>query len=516
MSSLGIDKKIAKNTLMLYFRMFLMMLISLYTGRIVLEVLGVEDYGIYNVVGGFVAMFSMISGAMVGASQRFISFELGKKENRNVHNVFCSVVTIHLILALIILVVGETVGVWAVNNYLNFSPERYAAANWIFQFSLFTFMFNIISIPYNAAIVAYEKMSAFAYISILEAVLKLLIVYLLLVSPIDKLIAYGFLMFCVAVAIRFVYTIYCSRHFSDCRYQLLLDRSLVRTMMSYTGWNFLGSWAGAFRGQGVNMVLNNFFGAAANAAQGVSHHALGSITGLVSNFNMAMNPQIIKRYAGGEKESMFKLLFSGSRLSFVMLLVVSTPIVVEAPFVLQLWLKEVPEFAIQFLRITIYVSLMDALSRNLVTAMQASGIVRNSNIAVFCVSALAIPLAYLLFTIGFPPYYAAVAQLIVSFGALWARGLILKQIIDFPFGSFLFSVVGRMWLVASLVVIPGYALSYFVEDAASDSLIIHLANMFFIFVFSLFVSYYIAFTKSERMAVIAKIREAINKKRKRR
>ena len=243
---------------MLYIRMFLMMLISLYTGRLVLDVLGIEDYGIYNVVGGFVAMFSIISGAMVGASQRFISYELGKSRYGDVHKVFCTTVSIHIILAIIILIIGETLGIWLVNNYLKFSPERYVAANWVFQFALFTFIFNIISIPYNATIIAYEKMSAFAYISILEAVLKLVIVYLLLISSFDKLILYSFLMFCIAVAIRFVYTFYCSFHFKDCRYQLILDKKLVKTMLSYTGWNFLGAWGGTFRGQGVNMVLNNF------------------------------------------------------------------------------------------------------------------------------------------------------------------------------------------------------------------------------------------------------------------
>ena len=338
MSDLGVDKKIVTNTIMLYIRMFVLMCISLFTSRLVLETLGIEDYGIYNIVGGFVAMFSMISGAMVGSTQRFLSFELGKKDG-DIHHTFCIAVTIHLILAGIVFVVGETFGVWTINTFLNFSPDRYVAANWVFQFSLLTFIFNIISIPYNASIVSHEKMSAYAYISIFEAILKFFIIYLLLISHADKLIVYAFLMFLVSVIIRFVYTIYCRRQFPECRYTWTWDRQKVLHILSYTSWNFLGAWAGTFRGQGVNMVLNHFCGSIANAAQGISHQAMGAIQGLVHNFQMAMNPQIIKRYASGEKESMFKLLFSGSRLSFVLLLVVSAPIVIEAPFVLKIWLK---------------------------------------------------------------------------------------------------------------------------------------------------------------------------------
>lgn len=505
------NKRIAKNTLLLYFRMLIMMLISLYTGRVVLETLGIEDYGIYNVVGGFVAMFSMISGAMVGASQRFISFELGKKINRNVNKVFCTTVSIHLILSLVILLFGETIGLWAVNNYLNFSDDRYIAANWVYQFSLFTFILNIISIPYNAAIVAYEKMSAFAYISIFEAILKLIIVYLLLISPIDKLIAYGFLMCCISVILRAIYANYCYRHFQECRYHYSMDKKLVSTMISYTGWNFLGAWAGTLRGQGVNMVMNNFFGAAANAAQGVSQHVLGAITGLVSNFNMAMNPQIIKRYAAGEKESMFNLLFKGSRFSFILLLVVSTPIVVEAPFVLDLWLKDVPENSVAFLRITVYVALMDALSRNLVTAMQASGIVKKSNIAVFAVSSCAIPIAYVFFYIGLPSYYAAIAQLFVSFCALWARGYILKDIIEFPFYSFLTKVVIRMAITAFVVIIPGYLFAYYIQVQANH-FIMHLLSLMITFSVSCLLSFYLGFSESERKKILSKSAELIKTK----
>lgn len=506
------NKQIVKNTTFLYIRMFLMMCISLYTSRIVLATLGVEDYGTYNVVGGFVAMFSMISGAMVGATQRFLSFELGKKQDGDVQKVFSTAVSIHLILALIIIVVGETVGLWAINSLLNFSPNRQIAANWIYQFSLVTFTINIISIPYNAAIVAYEKMSAFAYISIVEAILKLLIVYLLLISPIDKLIAYGFLLMLIAVVVRAIYGYYCKKHFSNCNYQWTLDKKTGKTILSYTGWNFLGAWAGTFRGQGVSMVLNNFYGAAANAAQGISNNVLGAIGGLVQNFHLAMNPQIIKRYASGEKESMFNLIFSGSRFAFVLLLIVSTPIVVEAPFIMNLWLKEVPEYAVEFFRLTVFVSLMDSLSRNLVTAMQASGIVRNSNIAMVLISALALPLAWLFFFLGFPPYYAAVSQVIISCMCLWARAIILKQIIDFPLIPYMTKVVLRMIIVSVIVIIPCYAFAYYCETSNMTSVFRHIFSIVFSFLLAVIVSILLAFAKNERVTVYNYIKQFIKRK----
>lgn len=503
------NHRIAKNTLLLYFRMILLMLVSLYTSRVVLDRLGTENYGIYNVVGSFVAMFSMVSGAMVGATQRFLSFELGKKEG-DVSNVFRTVVTIHIFLALVIFILGESLGVWIVNEYLNFSEDRYGAANWVFQFSLIAFMFNIVNIPYNAAIVAYERMQAFAYISILEAVLKLIVAYLLYMSPLDVLVFYASLQTVVAIILRLTYNKYCTSHFPECHYQWHFDKSIGKSIFSYSGWNFLGAWAGVFRGQGVSMVLNNYFGAVANAAQGISNQVLSAITGLVQNFQMAMNPQIIKRYAAGEVESMFNLVFSGSRFAFILLLVVSTPIIVEAPFVLGIWLKNVPPFAVEFLRITIYVALMDALSRNLVTAMQASGIVRNSNIAMVIISSMAMPVAYILFIYGYPAYYAAVAQCIISFFCLIARVVILRRIINFPARQYFIDVVLRMTITALLIIVPCNLISMYFESTLST--FVHIINMLVTICIGLCVCAILGVKKSERITVYNNIKNFVSKR----
>ena len=502
MAQNGLDKKIVKNTLMLYVRMLIMMCISLYTSRIVLATLGVEDYGIYNVVGGFVAMFSMISGAMVGATQRFLSFELGKKEG-NINNVFCTTVSIHIILAFIIIFLGETIGIWVINNILNFSDERLVAANWVFQFSLLTFAINIICIPYNAAIIAYEKMSAFAYISIIEAVFKLLIVYLLILFSFDKLIVYAILMALVAISVRFIYSYYCKKHIQETYYRWYIDKTLCKTMLSYTGWNFLGASAGSLRNQGVDMVINMFFGAVLNAAQGISQQILNTITQLVSNFQMAMNPQIIKRYAAGDKQSMFDLIFSGSRLSSVLLLIFAVPIYIKAPFLLSIWLKEVPEYTVIFLRISLCTAVIDSMSRSIVTAIQASGIVAKSNIAIFIVSCIAIPLTYFFFKLGNPPFYAPISLVIVSSISLFVRLLLLHQIINFPFRKFVVSIILR---TMALCIIYGIIAEFISAAIESNSLIVNFVLIILMFAFGGVSCFYIGLDKSERIMIISKIK----------
>ena len=264
------NKRIAKNTLLLYFRMLLTMAISLYTSRIVLATLGEVDFGIYNVVGGFVTMFVVISGAMTTATQRFLSFEIGKKENGNVKSMFSTAVIIHLILAAIILICAETVGIWFLNTHMKFPDDRYVAANWVFQFSLLTFLINVISVPYNAAIIAYEKMKAFAYVSIIEVTLKLLIVYLLIISPFDKLILYSILLTLIAVAIRIIYGIYAKRNFTECSFDWKWNKTYGKNVMSFVSWNLIGSLASVAREQGINVLLNIFFGAAVNAARDIA------------------------------------------------------------------------------------------------------------------------------------------------------------------------------------------------------------------------------------------------------
>lgn len=444
------NKRIAKNTLALYARMLFTMAVSFYTSRVVLDVLGETDFGIYNVVGGLVTMFSFLGGALATATQRFFSMEIGRGEGGDVRRMFSTAVMIHVVLAGVIVVAGETVGLWFLNSCMNFPPGRYAAANWVYQLSLATFAIDVMSVPYNAALIAYERMKAFAYVSIVEAALKLGVVFLITLTTHDKLVVYAALLAALAVAIRLIYGWYCRRHFPACRCDLKWDRARARGMMSFLSWNLIGSLAGVGKEQGVNVLLNIFFGTAVNAARGVAYQAMNAIAGFASNFQMAMNPQIIKMYAADEKDAMFRLVFRGSKYSFLLLLALSLPVAVEAPFILGLWLKEVPEHTVIFLRLVLATTLIDSLSTPLITAMHASGKVRDYQIVVGGLSLLTLPLAYVLFRLGYPPQAAMWAGLAVSVACHFARQLLLRATIGFPMGSFLRSVSLRVLLVTAL------------------------------------------------------------------
>lgn len=290
------NKRIARNTLLLYFRMLFMMAVSLYTSRIVLNALGVEDFGLYNVVGGVVAMFSLLSGSLSTAISRFITYELGKGQQGNLNKIFSSAVTIQLILAGIIILFAELIGVWFLNTQMTIPASRLLASNWVFQISLLTFVINIISIPYNACIIAHEKMSAFAYISILEAMGKLITAYFITISPMDKLIFYSLLMCGIALLVRFTYGYYCKNHFYECNYHFSWDKQLLKQMFSFAGWNFIGTASAVLRDQGGNILINIFCGPIVNAARGIAFQVNNAVLGFVSNFMTALNPQITKSY----------------------------------------------------------------------------------------------------------------------------------------------------------------------------------------------------------------------------
>ena len=501
------NKRIAKNTLMLYFRMLVMMAVSLYTSRVVLDTLGVSDYGIYNVVGGFVTMFSLISGAMTTATQRFLSFAIGEGKREEVTSLFSTAVIIHIGLALIILIAGETIGVWFVANKMNFPPGRYTAAIWVFEFSLLTFLVSVINVPYNAAIIAYEKMSAFAYISIIEVVLKLLIVYLLLITPFDRLIFYAILMAVVQLGVQLIYASYTHRKIKTCHCNWKLNHEYFKQMTSFVSWNLIGSLAGVCKDQGLNVVLNLFFGTAVNAARGVAMQVSSAINRFVTNFQMAMNPQIVKLYAAGEKQEMFKLVFRGSRFSYLLLLCLSLPVVIEAPFILNIWLVKVPDYTVLFLRLIIFTALIDSLSNTLITSMHASGKVRDYQIVVGGLSLLTLPLAYLLLKMGYSPTSALVASLFISVLCLFARVALLSRTIDFPAVSFLCHVALKMLILTIASYIIPLVLYHFMTVNWGTFILVCLVS----FISGLIFSYFLGIEKHERDVIISKIKERLHK-----
>lgn len=438
------NKRIAKNTLMLYLRMLFSMLVSLYTSRVVLSTLGVEDYGIYNVVGGIVAMFGMFNSAMSSATSRYITFELGRGNLPQLQRVFVTAIHIHALISLLGVVLAETVGLWFFYTQMVIPAERVDAAFWVYQLSILTMVLMVVSVPYNATIIAHERMEAFAFISILETVLRLVIVYLLVLTPYDKLVFYATLLFLVQVLIRFIYGRYCARHFEETHYRFIHDRQLTRSMFAFAGWNLWGNTAGLFANTGVNLLLNMFFGPAVNAARGLSAQAMAAISSFCGNFQQALNPQITKTYARGELEAMHKLIFRSGRFSFGLLFALSLPVLLLTEGVLGLWLVEVPEHAANFLRLTIVISLCDVTAGPLMVAAQATGRVKKYQSVVGGIILLIAPLAYLTLKLGCAPEMVYAAHLFIAIIAYVARLYMLRPLIRLSMRHFAREVGGSM------------------------------------------------------------------------
>lgn len=495
------NKRIAKNTLLLYFRMLFMMLIGLYTSRIILDKLGEIDYGIYNVVGGFVTMFTVISGAMTTATQRFMSFEIGKGEKGDVKEIFSTMLFIHILLGLIILLIGETIGTWFLNEHMNFPTGRYEAANWVFQFSLFVFILNVINVPYNGALIAYEKMSAFAYFSIIDAVLKLAICYVITITPFDKLIVYAALMAIIQMTLLTTYYVYCRKKFITCKFSYHFNRSYAKEVASFVGWNLIGSFASVAKEQGVNVVLNIFFGPAVNAARGVAYQVLSKINGFVNNFQMAMNPQIIKNYASGEREAMYTLVFRGAKLSYLLLLTLSLPVVVESQLILNVWLKEVPEYTSIFLQLAIFTALLNTLSNPLIVSMHASGKVRNYQIVVGSISLLTLPIVYTTLKFGGEPYYAMLIVFAIELFCHIARLYMLKRIIGFPMQRYLHDITIRV----TIITIMSLSLPLIAHNIIDEDISRFFVVCFISIISTLSLGFYFGFNKSERNKILTKV-----------
>lgn len=421
-------KEIAKNTFFLYLRSMIVMAVGIYTSRVVLQTLGVDDYGIYNVIGGFVAMFSILSASLVNASQRFISFEMGK-ENPQMSRIFSGTISIHLLFAIIVFVLFESLGLWFLDNQLNIDADRMYAAKWVFQCSVLTFCINLISVPYNASIIAHERMNVFAYISIYEAFAKLGIVYLLFVTGYDKLIVYAILMFAIGVSLQLLYASYCSRHFEECKFHFVIDKPLLKEMVGFTGWNFLGSTAGILNTQGIGILINIFFGVALNAARGLTDQVNNAINTFVNNFMTAMNPQITKSYAAGDYSYMNTLLIRGAKYATILYWFMSLVFFIEADFVLDIWLVEVPPYAPLFLRLVIIYSIFQSLSYTLYIGMLATGTIKKYQIVMSTLYFCSFILCYVFFKLGFGPEYGYISAIIAVFLGMFARLYLLREII---------------------------------------------------------------------------------------
>lgn len=504
------NKRIAKNTMFLYVRMIVLMIINLYTSRVVLDALGVVDFGIYNVVGGFVTMFSIINAAMTTATQRFLSFELGKGNKKRVQSIFSTTVYIHIFLSILILVLAETIGLWFLNTKMQFPEDRIFAANVVFQMSVFALILKVISLPYNAALIAYERMSAFAYVGIVEAILGLAIVFVLYVSSQDKLIVYATLVAIVSAFIQIIYWTYCRRNFSEtCKVRLYCKED-GKMLMSFVGWNLIGSSAAITQDQGINVLLNMFFDATVNSAKGLSSQVKTALARLVSNFTLAMNPQIVKSYAAGEIEAMNNLVIKGCRFSYLLTMIVSIPLYVKAEFVLGLWLVEVPAYTVLFVRITILMELVESMKHTLVTAVLATGNVKYYQLTNGVLMLMIIPVAFLCLKLGCSAESALYAALSITILCHLIRGIMVRRLINsFPISLFIFGITVKLFAIT----VFSWYVSKVIADLMTDNIINNIIGLFITFLVTCTVGFVMGIDKSEKRIIINKVKEILNNKR---
>jgi len=505
------SKRIAKNTLLLYVRMLFIMAVNLYMSRVVLNTLGVVDFGIYNVIAGVVAMFAIISGSLSAAISRFITFELGRGNLSKQKAIFSSSITIQVAIAVVILIVAELIGPWFLNNKMNIPADRILAANWVLQCTIFSFCFTLIGVPFNASIIAHEKMSAFAYISILEVLLKLAVVYALLISPIDKLISYAILLLVVVIFIQSIYGIYCRVKFEECRMSFSFDRDLLKKMTGFAGWNFIGSSASILRDQGVNIVINLFCGPVVNAARGVAMQICHAVTGFVNNFMTALNPQITKSYATGDFDYMNTLVFKGARFSFYLLLILSLPIFLETELIMDLWLKGmVPEHSIMFVRLILIFTLIESVSGPLITLMLATGNIKKYQIIAGGTNMMNLPISYILLRwCGFAdfPEITFIVAIIISVLVLLCRLYLLKEMVNLDVQRFTKEVLVNVVLVS---LISAFA-PVCIHLMCGNSVIEIILEIFVCFIFSALTILFVGCNKEERAMIYSQCGKIRNK-----
>jgi O-antigen/teichoic acid export membrane protein len=490
-------QRIAKNTLMLYFRQILIMLVSLYMVRVVLETLGAEDYGIYNVVAGVVSMFGFLNNSMATASQRYFAFELGRGDLKQLKRLFSLSLLIYALIVLIVLVLAETIGLWFVNTKLIIPRERMETAFWIYQFSIISFVFTIIVSPYMAAIIAHEDMDIYAAVSIVEAVLKLGIVFLLKIIVLDKLQLYGILL-CVVTAVNTgIYRTICKLKYQECKFSFYWNKSLFIELTGFTGWNLFGAVSHIVRIQGINILLNLFFGPLVNAARGIAVQVNSAVNTFSQNFITAVRPQITKRYASEKYDEMFDLVFFSAKLSYFLMFVFTVPVLFEMSYIIKIWLKNPPSYSVLFIYFGFLDILLDSVSYPLMYVAQATGKIKLYQSIVSGTVLLNMPFAYLTLKMGFPPYSVMVIGLLLTIIAFFVRIFMIKRLLSlFSIMAFIKQVLIPLFFVSVLSLL----FPFFVINILDESFFRLCVSLFGIII-TIFCIYYIGLTKSEQMSV---------------
>lgn len=501
---------IAKNTFILYIRMFFTMGVSLYTSRVVLNTLGIEDYGVYSIVGGIVTLFGFLNGAMTSATQRFLAFDIGKNDAEQLKKTFNATLNIHIGISLLVIFLAETIGLWFVNNKLNLPLDRMDAVNWVYQYSVFTFLLGIIQVPYDALITAREKFNIYAYMSFIEAFLKLVIVYLLVVFAFDKLIFYAGLLFLVSFIVRMGHMYYCKRNFVESTYQFYFDKSYYKVLLNYSGWNLFGSLAWVAKGQGTNILLNLFFGTVLNAAYGITIQVQSAVQVFVTNFQMAVNPQITKQYASGNNQQCLKLIFQSSKFSYFLIFIITCPIIFNIDFILELWLKNPPKYTSIFVVLSLIGLLIECISGPLMTAAQATGKIIWYQIIVGLLIFLNLPLACILLHVYKSAELVFYTSIIISFISLFFRLFFLKNIMGFPIADFLRDVLLKIIILTTTVVLIYHF--YYQLISMQNTIKFFILNSIVLATITIFVIYFIGINSEERILIKKLIINKIIKK----
>lgn len=493
---------IAKNTLMLYVRMAFTFLISLYTSRIVLDALGVDDYGISNVVGGVIAFFGFIIYSMQTAIQRFLTVAMGENDMLRVQHVFSIGLFIHVCFALVVVLLGETVGLWFVLNKLVIPDGRLDAAVWIYHFCVAGCVVSLLSIPYTAEVVAHEKMGTFAYLSILNVVINLGIAFLLLITPLDRLVTYGFLGLCANVFNQILYVIYCKRKFSECKFTMSFPRQLFKEMLSFAGWDFFGVVAFCVSTQGATIMLNMYFGTAVNAARAIAQTALDKIKSFSNNFTLALNPAISKAYGAGDFVYMEKIMFSGSKLIFFLFFTLALPVFVKTPYLMKLWLGVVPDYTVAFVRVLLFQAVFLSMWNPLFTGGLATGKIKEFGLKTSICNIVKMPVCYIILFLGGTPLLFVLTYSILEVLSYSIQLFTTKRLLQIDLLDYIANVQGRAIIVMCISLYVVFIINGYIKDSLIGFLTISLVSL----LLSLFLCSFILINDKERKIVKKQLR----------
>lgn len=476
--NLSSNKRIAKNTMMLYIRMLLSIVVSLYTSRVVLNTLGVEDYGIYGVVGGVVAMFSFLNASMSGATSRFLTYEMGRGDMQRLHETFSSALIVHIIIAGVVFILAETIGLWFLINKLVIPENRMFAAHVVYQLSIFSTMVSISQVPYNATIISHEKMDVYAYVELLNVTLKLLIVFLLPILGQDKLIVYAALVLGESFLIAMIYRMYCYKNYVESHFSLVYKKDIIFPMLSFSSWDLYGNMSFSWRQQGINFLINIFFGPVLNAASSIATTIQGIILGLSGNVTMAYRPQIIKNYASQNYEKVNNLLQMAVKLTLVLFLMIVIPIFIEINIVLKLWLGTVPKFTADFFRLVIISSVFSLINNVLTIPIHASGKIKKLSFLTGSLFLFSLLPMYLGLKIGYSPNFVYVVVIVFSILALLSNCFILKGITKFIEIRVIAKEVIKILILSSIIFILLYNISRFLDFGLLRLLLVSILSIF--------------------------------------